>query len=103
MENILQEHKSHCAALAIGSDQAELIIRRSKLLETAFHAIKEPSFNCCRDVLISFVGEDGADAGGPRREFFRYVRTFMIELMHLICETKIVQKSAKFIVVWCMA
>lgn len=44
----------------------EIIIRRAKLLPTAFIAIQSKS-----EIAVKFSGEDGADAGGPRREFFR--------------------------------
>jgi len=77
MQQLLQRHKLDCASHATTGDPVELIIRRSKLLPTAFHAIKERSFDCCRDILIKFSGEEGADSGGSRREFFRYENTYM--------------------------
>lgn len=53
-------------------DPNEIIVRRAKLLATAFSAIKPKTFDCCKDVIVQFSGEDATDAGGPRREFFRY-------------------------------
>lgn len=68
MAEMLMQHKINCME---NGDPQELIIRRSKILKTAFSAVEEKNFNCCQSVFIKFIGEEGADAGGPRREFFR--------------------------------
>lgn len=53
-------------------DPNEIIVRRTKLLETALLAVKPKMFDCCKELVVQFSGEDAIDAGGPRREFFRY-------------------------------
>ncbi len=68
MVDLLKEHQQRCI---LRDECNEIIVRRAKLLLTAFTAIKSANFNCCKNLKVKFSGEDGADSGGPRREFFR--------------------------------
>ncbi|KAL0993874.1 hypothetical protein UPYG_G00115040, partial [Umbra pygmaea] len=48
-----------------------VIVHRRKILYSAFKAISSPSFCWRKSPKVEFVGEDGADYGGPQREFLR--------------------------------
>ena len=69
IQELLREHKHKCMKT---DDPKEIIVRRTKLLESTFYAVKSKTFDCCQQLLVQFSGEDAIDAGGPRREFFRY-------------------------------
>lgn len=69
--DILKEHRERSI---LCEENNQIIVRRAKLLPTAFNAIKSPKFNCCKNLIVRFSGETGQDTGGPRREFFRYIR-----------------------------
>ena len=70
LQEILKGHQLRC----ISRDGAnDIIVRRARLLQTAFVAVRSKTFNCCKEITVKFSGEDGSDAGGPRREFFRYI------------------------------
>ena len=72
LHTLLEKHQVRCVSR---EDAQEIIIRRAKLLPTAFNAVQSRFFDCCREITVKFSGEDGADAGGPRCEFFRYSLT----------------------------
>jgi hypothetical protein len=55
-----------------------MVVRRSRLLATAFDAMKRPSFSIFRNFKVEFSGEEAIDVGGPRREFFRFVTVLTI-------------------------
>ena len=74
-------------------DHNEIIIRRTKLLETAFVAIKSNTFDCCKYLIVQFSGEDATDAGGPRREFLGTVK-FLKAISHLPAFTYVYSASA---------
>ena len=48
-----------------------IIINRKNILSSTKRAIERGGFLFFQPVHITFAGEDGAGAGGPRREFFR--------------------------------
>lgn len=68
LKEILRDHQVHCVST---EEPNEIIVRRARLLQTAFVAVQSKTFNCCKELTVKFSGEDGSDAGGPRREFFR--------------------------------
>ena len=63
--------KEHQQRSILREEEHQIIVRRAKLLPTAFNAIKSPKFNCCKNLVVTFSGEAGQDTGGQRREFFR--------------------------------
>ena len=70
-ENLVVLLKEHQQKSILREEEHQIIVRRAKLLPTAFNAIKSPIFNCCKKLVVRFSGEAGQDTGGPRREFFR--------------------------------
>ena len=49
-----------------------LLIHRNILMESTRRAAIRKGFSFSLPIKVSFTGEDGADYGGSRREFFRY-------------------------------
>ncbi|XP_046855497.1 uncharacterized protein LOC124448576 [Xenia sp. Carnegie-2017] len=76
VKKLLQQHSIICMK---GDSSNEIIVRQSKLLATAFVAMKSKRFDCCEDLIIQFSGEDAIDAGGPWREFFRLARQEIVQ------------------------
>ena len=50
-----------------------VLVRRSAVLKSLERAMKRPNWSFQKHVKIVFAGEDGEDAGGLTREFFRLV------------------------------
>jgi len=50
-----------------------IVVRRSRVLSSAFDAMKRPAFSCFKNLKVEFSGEGAVDDGGPRREFFQYM------------------------------
>ena len=48
-----------------------MVVLRSKLLQTCTRAVEEKVFGFKKVSSVVFSGEDSADLGWPRREFFR--------------------------------
>ena len=64
---------NHFAQLAIITDVDEanrIVVRRRHVWKDTLRAFSQPSFDCMKAIHVVFVGEEAADAGGPRREFF---------------------------------
>ncbi|XP_046853882.1 uncharacterized protein LOC124447016 isoform X2 [Xenia sp. Carnegie-2017] len=76
VKKLLQQHSIICMK---SNSPNEIIVRRSKLLATAFVAMKSKRFDCYEDLIIQFSGEDAIDAGVPRREFFRLARQEIVQ------------------------
>lgn len=45
-------------------------VRRKHIWRDAIRALSQPTFDPCRRVQVTFVGEEAVDGGGPSREFF---------------------------------
>ena len=52
-------------------DILKVIIHRKSVLSGTIRAIARKSFSFVKPLTVTFSGEDGIDAGGPKREFFR--------------------------------
>lgn len=72
IEAFQKETAHHCETCSI-------VVLRKKLLKTCMRAVQERSFEFTKMPCIVFSGEDSADLGGPRREFFRL-------LMQAVCK-----------------
>ena len=59
------------------NDTTKIVIFRRKVLESAYMAMARPSFKLCAKLYVKFSGEMGQDCGGPRREFFRYIKKLL--------------------------
>jgi len=57
-----------------------IVVRRSRVLTSAFDAMKRPAFCCFKNLKVEFSGEGAVDDGGPRREFFRYTLCLLHDL-----------------------
>lgn len=55
----------------IDASNITIIARRRHALQSACMALRQNYFAWHKTPLIEFVGEEAADYGGPRREFFR--------------------------------
>lgn len=80
VDELLKEHASlNCFVALIPEDRQRIIVRRKHIWPDARRAFKQPGFNDCIGVNVTFIGEPGQDAGGPTREFFRLVLKNMSE------------------------
>ncbi len=53
-------------------DETQLmVINRHRLMKSVVYAVHKPKFQFDKLVRVQFVGEEGVDIGGPRREMFR--------------------------------
>nr|XP_055024358.1 uncharacterized protein LOC129414352 [Misgurnus anguillicaudatus] len=52
-------------------EQVSILVHRNKVLQSAKEAISNSNFSWTKTPLVTFVGEEALDCGGPRREFFR--------------------------------
>ena len=69
----------------VQSDESlPIIIQRNHLWRSLMRAMNSPTFSYYAVPLVQFSGEDAEDAGGPRREFFRYFLNFNIYIYQLI-------------------
>lgn len=55
------------------NEQVSVLVSRKNLLQSAKDALSNCNFPWTKIPLVTFVGEQALDCGGPRREFFRYV------------------------------
>ena len=54
-------------------DKVTIVVQRHQLWKSLMRALSSSWFKYYAVPLIQFSGEDAEDAGGPRREFFRYI------------------------------
>ena len=52
-------------------DTQLVLVHRRRLLQSILYAVNQPGFSFDKLVRVQFVGEEGVDIGGPRREMFR--------------------------------
>ena len=52
-------------------EMCSIVILRKRLLQTCMMSIQDANFEFTKVPCVVFSGEDSADLGGPRREFFR--------------------------------
>ena len=76
---------SYQAGLATESGDSVLTVRRSRILNSTFDAMKRRTFSCHKNLKVEFSGEEAVDEGGPRREFFRYVQLSWLCCAHCLC------------------
>jgi len=57
----------------VSGDPLTIVVSRRNVLKSATIATQKPDFTYNRVPVVTFVGEDAEDDGGPRREFFRSV------------------------------
>ena len=53
------------------TEMCSIVILRKRLLQTCMMSIQDKNFEFSKVPCVVFSGEDSADLGGPRREFFR--------------------------------
>ena len=53
------------------NETCSVVVLRKKLMQTCMRAVQEKNFGFKKVPCVVFSGEDSADLGGPRREFFR--------------------------------
>jgi len=58
----------------ICGEDMTIVINRRYVLKSVNSAMKRADFSFWKPLRVVFSGEDAEDDGGPRREFFRYVR-----------------------------
>lgn len=71
-----------------GSEHVSVLVSRNKVLQSAKDSVSNSNFPWTKIPLVTFVGEEALDCGGPRREFFRYysiTRSKRIVLKHEAC------------------
>ena len=66
IQELLKEHKLACMK---PGDPNEIIVWRTKLLESTFRDVKSKNFDCCKQLIVQFSGEDAIDAGGLEENF----------------------------------
>ncbi|XP_052420102.1 uncharacterized protein LOC127964005 [Carassius gibelio] len=54
-----------------GSEHVSVLVSRNKVLQSAKDSVSNSNFPWTKIPLVTFVGEEALDCGGPRREFFR--------------------------------
>ena len=70
IKSVLEDHFSSLS-LSTDIDAANrIVVRRKHIWNDTLRAFSRSSFDCQKAVNIIFVGEEGADAGGPKHEFF---------------------------------
>ena len=55
------------------SQYCEIDVKRDNLIEDALNIISRTDLNFKKELRVSFVGEQGEDRGGVRKEFFQLV------------------------------
>lgn len=55
------------------SPYCSINIKRDNLVETTLNAISNPNLNFKKQLKVSFIGEQGVDAGGVTKEFFQLI------------------------------
>jgi len=68
VEEALQAFKSN---VPTEDGDSMVTVCRSRLLASAFDAMRRPAFSCFKNLKLEFSGEDAEDIGGPRIEFFQ--------------------------------
>ena len=61
-------------------EYCNILINRKNLLSSTLAAIQRSTFSFVKPVHVSFSGEEAADAGGPRREYFRLLMSSLKNL-----------------------
>jgi len=61
-------------SIVLEAGDSRITVRRARLLSSTFDSMKHGSFSCNKNLRVEFSGEGAVDVGGPRREFFRYVK-----------------------------
>ena len=56
-----------------GSSKQTIRVRRRYIREDAVHVYNRGNFKCLKDLRVNFIGEEGIDLGGPRREYFTLI------------------------------
>ena len=51
-------------------DVNRVTVRRKHIWRDAIRAMSRPTFDPCKCVQVTFIGEEAVDGGGPRCEFF---------------------------------
>ena len=87
VKDLSQILKDHHMQYILSEETNDIIIRRSRILQTIFSAIQAKSFNCCKQLSVKFSGELGSDAGGPRRKFFRCMNCTVFSVLYSLKHT----------------
>lgn len=72
-QHFCQDEEDSQSSSSDSGNDLHVIVHRRKVLYSAFKAMSSPSFCWKKSPKVEFVGEEGADYGGPQREFFRWV------------------------------
>ncbi|XP_046881785.1 uncharacterized protein LOC124471343 isoform X6 [Hypomesus transpacificus] len=70
-QHFCQDEEDSQSSSSDSGNDLHVIVHRRKVLYSAFKAMSSPSFCWKKSPKVEFVGEEGADYGGPQREFFR--------------------------------
>ncbi|XP_062302074.1 G2/M phase-specific E3 ubiquitin-protein ligase-like [Osmerus eperlanus] len=70
-QHFCQDEEDSQSSSSDSGNELHVIVHRRKVLYSAFKAMSSPSFCWKKSPKVEFVGEEGADYGGPQREFFR--------------------------------
>ena len=70
VKSVLVNHFSQLHLCTDADDANRVVVRRKHIWRDTLRAFSRSTFDCRKSVHVIFVGEEAADAGGPRREFF---------------------------------
>eukprot|EP00731_Ephydatia_muelleri_P026419 Em0018g519a len=69
-ENTLQRIMSRLQSSINMEDSCTITVRRSHVLSDTLRAVSRPSFDVQNSIKVDFLGEEGIDGGGLKRELF---------------------------------
>ena len=72
-------------------DVNRVTIRHKHIWRDTIRTMSHPTFDLCKCVPVTFIGEEAVDGGGPRREFFA------LALQELAEDSSIFQGPRRFI------
>ena len=58
---------------AAASAYCNIEVRRENLIEDALNILSRPGMNYKKELRVKFIGEQGVDSGGVRKEFFQLI------------------------------
>lgn len=64
---------------ALDGDTTSIFVSRFDVLKSGFEELLEPTMNVRLPLDVTFYGEEAADVGGPRKEFFSLLMKEMVK------------------------
>lgn len=71
IKDVLKAHAERYLTIDPSGERQEITVRRKHIWYDTKRFMKRRSFKCQIGLDVHFLGEDGQDAGGPLREYFR--------------------------------